>query len=87
VPGWQLGRNVGPTPAVLRGMPAVLVRTSEPHGEPVSLIGWCLGRIFARALARENPDLANSASGRGNEIDAAGQSPAAPPSQARLCRY
>ena len=31
---------------------------AERHGQPVSLIGWSLGGIYARELAKELPDAA-----------------------------
>jgi pimeloyl-ACP methyl ester carboxylesterase len=57
VRGWRLGRNIGPTRATLAGLHALLGDTAHRHGEPVSLIGWSLGGIYARELAREHPDL------------------------------
>ncbi|TCC32241.1 esterase/lipase family protein [Kribbella sindirgiensis] len=55
--GWDLGRNIGPTPTVLDGMRARVRDLAERHGETVSLIGWSLGGIYARELAREMPHL------------------------------
>ncbi|MGI5130092.1 esterase/lipase family protein [Pseudonocardia sp. CA-107938] len=57
VVGWALGRNFGPTARALDGMPAGLARLAERTGGPVSLVGWSLGGIFARELARERPEL------------------------------
>ena len=57
VRGWRLGLNIGPTQAVLTGMRQLLQEIAERHGTPVSLIGWSLGGIYARELARERPDL------------------------------
>ena len=54
--GWRLGQNVGPTPKILQGLGALLDRIQQQaDGEPVSLIGWSLGGIFARELARMSP--------------------------------
>ena len=53
--GWNLGRNYGPTEAVLAGLPQALLRHSERTGRPVSLIGWSLGGIYAREIARRHP--------------------------------
>jgi len=58
VHGWELGRNRGPTDAVLDGLPAALLALADRTGEPVSVIGWSLGGIYARELAREYPGLA-----------------------------
>ena len=54
--GWQLGRNMGPTPRVVDGLLDRLETLHSRHGRKVSLVGWSLGGIFARALARERPD-------------------------------
>ncbi len=53
VRGWRLGRNLGPSEAVVDGMPGALRDLAERTGGPVSLIGWSLGGIYARTLARE----------------------------------
>ncbi|MFC0432748.1 triacylglycerol lipase [Kutzneria buriramensis] len=55
--GWGLGRNIGPTDAVLDGMPLLLRRLAAETGGPVSVIGWSLGGIYARELARDHPEL------------------------------
>ena len=57
VRGWELGRNRGPTEAVLDGLPQALAVLAARAGGPVSVVGWSLGGIFARELAREHPDL------------------------------
>jgi pimeloyl-ACP methyl ester carboxylesterase len=56
VHGWRLGRNIGPTALAFRGMRDRIDELSERYGRPVSLIGWSLGGIYARALARRSPD-------------------------------
>jgi pimeloyl-ACP methyl ester carboxylesterase len=57
VHGWQLGRNLGPTPRVIDGLVARLTTLYEHHERPVSLIGWSLGGIYARRLARRFPHM------------------------------
>lgn len=54
--GWHLGRNLGPTPDVVDGLTARLDELYARHDRPVSLIGWSLGGIYARRLARRSPD-------------------------------
>lgn len=54
---WNLGRNLGPTRVVVDGIRARLRELADRHGEPISLIGWSLGGIYARELAREMPFL------------------------------
>jgi pimeloyl-ACP methyl ester carboxylesterase len=56
VHGWGLGRNIGPTAACVKGMRDRVDRLADSSGRPVSLIGWSLGGIFARDLARRDPD-------------------------------
>jgi pimeloyl-ACP methyl ester carboxylesterase len=56
VHGWQLGRNLGPTPQIIDGLVARLDTLHERHDKPVSLIGWSLGGLYARRLARRFPD-------------------------------
>jgi dienelactone hydrolase len=53
--GWDLGRNRGPTDQVVDELPRVLSALAQRTGRPVSLIGWSLGGIYARELARQHP--------------------------------
>ena len=55
VRGWDLGRNLGPTEEVLAGLPRALLAHARRTGRPVSLVGWSLGGIYARELARDHP--------------------------------
>jgi pimeloyl-ACP methyl ester carboxylesterase len=57
VHGWQLGRNIGPTSTVLTELPRALADLAASSGGPVSVIGWSLGGIYARELARDQPEL------------------------------
>jgi pimeloyl-ACP methyl ester carboxylesterase len=52
---WNLGLNLGPREGVLDGCRALVRRHFERSGRPVSLIGWSLGGIYARELAKEIP--------------------------------
>jgi pimeloyl-ACP methyl ester carboxylesterase len=56
VHGWQLGRNLGPTADIVDGLIDRLRVLHDRHGRPVSLIGWSLGGIYARRLARRYPE-------------------------------
>jgi pimeloyl-ACP methyl ester carboxylesterase len=53
--GWDLGPNVGPTDFVLDGMEARLEILHRQYGQPVSIVGWSLGGVYGRELARDNP--------------------------------
>jgi pimeloyl-ACP methyl ester carboxylesterase len=54
--GWRLGRNLGPSPTLVTGMVERLRDIRARYGRPVSLIGWSLGGIYARELARRFRD-------------------------------
>ncbi|HMO44562.1 MAG TPA: alpha/beta hydrolase [Rubrivivax sp.] len=54
--GWGLGRNRGPRPGVEAAMQQRLAGLYERHGRKVSVIGWSLGGIYARELARRRPE-------------------------------
>ena len=54
--GWKLGINRGPTPALRGGLDERLAHLFERHGRKVSLVGWSLGGIYARELARAHAD-------------------------------
>jgi len=54
--GWELGRNYGPLPGIERGMIEKVEQLCERHGRKVSLVGWSLGGIYARQLAKMLPD-------------------------------
>lgn len=56
VRGWEIGRNLGPTERVLDQMPRALAALANWTGGPVSLIGWSLGGVYARELARQDPE-------------------------------
>jgi pimeloyl-ACP methyl ester carboxylesterase len=55
---WEQGFNFGPRHGVLDACRALLARVADRHRERVSLIGWSLGGIYARELAKEQPDSA-----------------------------
>lgn len=54
--GWEQGRNYGPLPGVERGMLDKVEELFERHGRKVSLVGWSLGGVYARQLAKMMPD-------------------------------
>lgn len=53
--GWRLGPNHGPRPGAEQRMQERLAEVAERHGRKVSLVGWSLGGIFAREMARRAP--------------------------------
>lgn len=53
---WEQGVNLGPRSGVLDGCRERIQSLSAQHGgAPVSLIGWSLGGIYAREMAKEMP--------------------------------
>ena len=55
--GWRLGRNLGPRVGVRAKMDQALADLHRHTGRKVSLIGWSLGGIYARELARSAPGI------------------------------
>jgi pimeloyl-ACP methyl ester carboxylesterase len=53
--GWGLGRNLGPTDEVRAGLATRLAGLRQRYGRTVSIVGWSLGGIYARELARRFP--------------------------------
>ncbi len=53
---WGQGFNFGPRDGVLKRCAADVRALSEKHGQPVSLVGWSLGGLYAREMAKELPD-------------------------------
>lgn len=58
--GWGLGLNLGPTPTLRARLDALLTEMRGARGHRVSLVGWSLGGIYARELARTRPDAVRS---------------------------
>ena len=54
---WRQGPNFGPRPGVLERAGDDLRALAERHAQRVSLIGWSLGGIYARELAKTHPAL------------------------------
>lgn len=54
---WKLGYNTGYSARLHDGMRDRLMELAERYGRKVSLVGWSLGGVFARELAREHPEI------------------------------
>jgi hypothetical protein len=54
--GWNLGRNYGPLPGIENKMLDRVKELADKHGSKVSIVGWSLGGIYARQLAKMLPD-------------------------------
>ena len=55
--GWNQGFNFGPRAGVLESARRHIEDTVQTTGKKVSLIGWSLGGIYARELAKLLPNL------------------------------
>lgn len=56
--GWSLGRNMGYRPGLKELKQERLREIFDRHdGRKVSLIGWSLGGVYARQLAKQSPEM------------------------------
>ncbi|MRD45758.1 triacylglycerol lipase [Caenimonas koreensis] len=55
--GWAQGFNFGPRAGVLEAARNDLLEACEQSKRKVTLIGWSLGGVYARELAKEMPDM------------------------------
>ncbi len=53
---WEQGFNFGPRRGVLARCRAQVDDVASHHGQRASLIGWSLGGVYAREIAKEQPD-------------------------------
>jgi pimeloyl-ACP methyl ester carboxylesterase len=60
VSGWRQGRNLGLRDGVREGMVDLVHELSDTHGRKISLVGWSLGGLYARQLAKMMPDRVRS---------------------------
>ncbi|MFP5370546.1 MAG: esterase/lipase family protein [Actinomycetes bacterium] len=77
VAGWALGRNRGPSKEINDELPALVARLAAEHGAPVSVIGWSLGGVFARRLARRAPRQVRQVISLGTPLSLPGRRPGA----------
>jgi pimeloyl-ACP methyl ester carboxylesterase len=87
VVGWALGRNRGPTKEVTTELPALVDRLAREHGRPVSIVGWSLGGVFARRLARQTPRQIGQVISLGSPFALAGRRLDASPGGRAFQRY
>jgi pimeloyl-ACP methyl ester carboxylesterase len=60
VSGWRQGRNLGLRQGVQHAMVDLVHELNDSHGRKVSLIGWSLGGLYARQLAKMMPGRVRS---------------------------
>lgn len=53
---WGLGHNLGPTPETLDQLSQRVCEVRDRYGQKVVLVGWSLGGVFAREVAKRDPD-------------------------------
>src|SRR6478609_6613143 len=60
VSGWRQGRNLGLRQGVQHAMVDLVQELNVTHGRKVSLVGWSLGGLYARKLAKMMPGRVRS---------------------------
>lgn len=55
--GWELGRNVHVDDARVEAMAAKVEAMYAETGRKISIVGWSLGGVFARELAKMMPEM------------------------------
>ena len=68
--GWELGRNVQITNARVKAMSDSLISHYERSGRTVSLVGWSLGGLLARELAKLHPEMVRQVVSLGSPLTA-----------------
>lgn len=66
--GWGLGRNVRVDSKRVKDMEAVLLNIFRDSGHKVSIVGWSLGGVFARELAKMHPEAVRQVISLGSPI-------------------
>ena len=66
--GWGLGRNLTFDKEIEAEMVALLDEIHAHHGRKVSIVGWSLGGLFAREIAKVRPDLVRQVISLGSPI-------------------
>jgi pimeloyl-ACP methyl ester carboxylesterase len=66
--GWGLGRNVKFNEQRERDMSDLVERIYDENGEKLSIVGWSLGGVFARELAKMHPDIVRTVISLGSPI-------------------
>lgn len=53
--GWMLGRNLGLRPGLVERLEARFAALRKSAGRPIVVVGWSLGGLYARELAKRRP--------------------------------
>ncbi|MFM5918350.1 MAG: esterase/lipase family protein [Novosphingobium sp.] len=54
--GWEFGQNKGARPDLLERLSRRVSQVSQRHGQAATLIGWSLGGVYAREVAKVTPE-------------------------------
>jgi pimeloyl-ACP methyl ester carboxylesterase len=65
---WELGRNVRIDTERVRQMEELLLRIHKDSGQKISIVGWSLGGVFARELAKLQPEAVRQVISLGSPI-------------------
>ncbi|WP_336986001.1 esterase/lipase family protein [Altererythrobacter aquiaggeris] len=68
VAGWKLGRNVRVDNARIEAMMGCVEELSDNTGGKISIVGWSLGGVFARELAKLAPEKVRQVISLGSPI-------------------
>ncbi len=68
--GWELGRNMHITNARVQAMSDSLLSHYQRSGRKVSLVGWSLGGLLARELAKLHPEMVRQVISLGSPLTA-----------------
>lgn len=66
--GWNSGRNVRVDNALVERLENQLFKLNDESGKKVSLVGWSLGGVLARELAKLHPDRVRQVISLGSPI-------------------
>jgi hypothetical protein len=66
---WGLGRNLGMNPVIRAALKERLESMASTSGRKVSIVGWSLGGVFARELARARPEQVQNVITLGSPIN------------------
>jgi pimeloyl-ACP methyl ester carboxylesterase len=73
--GWGLGRNHGNHTTLLPRVVERITRLATEHDEPLLLVGWSLGGMFAREATRLAPDHVRGIVTLGTPLVGGGEAP------------
>jgi pimeloyl-ACP methyl ester carboxylesterase len=53
---WGMGFNMGPSAELFDKLSDRLLAVRERYAQPVAMVGWSLGGVYAREIAKRHPD-------------------------------